>query len=77
MADDDDKQTGTCFNCKEMGHMWRQCPQPLRDDLQQAKDREGLDHRCLNRSGEGGAKGGRPSRKGIIVRTSETTPAPQ
>ena len=77
MADDDDKRTGTCFNCKEMGHMWRQCPQPLRDDLQRAKDREGLDHRRLNRSGEGGAKGGRPSRKGIVVRTSETTPAPQ
>ena len=29
MADDDDKCTGTCFNCKECGHMWRQCPQTL------------------------------------------------
>ena len=57
MADDDNKPTGTCFNCKECGHMWRQCPLALRDDLQRTKDREGLDHRCLNRYGEGVAKG--------------------
>ena len=56
MADDDDKRTGTCFNCNEMGHMWRQWTQPLQEDLQRAKDREGLDHRHLNISGEGGPR---------------------
>ena len=75
MADEDNKRMGICFNCKENGHMWRQCPQTLREDLQRAKDREGLDHRRLNRSGEGGAKGGCPSQKG--GRGPETTPAPQ
>ena len=77
MADDDDKRTGTCFNCKECGHMWRQCPLALREDLQRTKDREGLDHRRLNRYGEGVAKGGRPSQKGTGGRVPESTPTPQ
>ena len=75
MAAADDNRTGTCFNCKECGHQWRQCPQALREDLQRAKNREGLNHKCLNKSGEGIAKGGHPSPKGTASRATEATPA--
>ena len=50
-ADEENKRTGyLCYNCREKGHCWRDCPQPLRQALQKAKDREGIDEQRLNAS---------------------------
>ena len=49
--------------CREKGHHWRDCPQPLRQALQKAKDREGIDEQRLNASGDSGAKGVRSPRE--------------
>ena len=42
---------------RETGHHWRECPRPLRQDLQKAKDHDGTDEQRLNASGDRGAKG--------------------
>ena len=55
-ADDVDHHTGTCYNCKETGHHWRECPHPLIQALQKAKDQDGIDKQRLNASGHSGAK---------------------
>ena len=28
-----ERNTGKCFNCRELGHYWRECPKPLREDF--------------------------------------------
>ena len=72
IADEDDRRIGKCFNCKEEGHQWRQCPRKLREDLRQVLDRQGINDKRLNRSGDGGIKGGRNPRREIAVRAPET-----
>ena len=56
-AYDVDHHMGTCYNCRETGHHERECPHPLRQALQKAKDRDGIDEQRLNASGDSGAKG--------------------
>ena len=56
-ADDVDHHMGTCYNCREPSHHWRECPHPLRQALQKAKDHDGIDEQRLNTSGDSGAKG--------------------
>ena len=48
---------GACFNCRDQGHRWRQCTKPLRQALQEIKDRIGQDSDRLNIFG-GGRNGG-------------------
>ena len=38
-ADDANMFYNMCFNCREPGHMWRDCSKPLRQGLQDLKDR--------------------------------------
>ena len=71
IADEDDKRTGRCFNCKEEGHQWRQCNRRLREDLRKVLERPGVDDKRLNRSGDGGKKGGRNPRREAAARTPE------
>ena len=56
-ADDVDHHTGTCYNCQEPGHHWRDCPHPLRQALQKAKDWDGINEQKLNASGDSRTKG--------------------
>jgi len=70
-ADDEDRFFGTCFNCREIGHRWRDCPKPRRPMLQKAVERQGLDVKRLNASGGGGTKGARDPQPGAV-----TPPAP-
>ena len=49
---------GACFNCRDQGHRWRQCTKPLRQALQEIKDRIGQDGDRLNVFG--GAETGEP-----------------
>ena len=37
-ADVIERQSGKCFNCKELGHYWRDCPKPLREEFQRLQD---------------------------------------
>ena len=36
-ADVIERQSGKCFNCKELGHYWRDCPKPLREESNACK----------------------------------------
>ena len=73
-ADEENKRTGSCYNCRETGHRWRDCPQPLRPALQKAKDREGVDEQRLNASGDSGMKGARGPPK--MAQNQKPSPAP-
>ena len=48
---------GVCFNCRDEGHHWRNCDQPLRPALQEIKDKIGIDSDRLNVFGDDGGKG--------------------
>ena len=53
-----------CYNCRETGHRWQHCPKPLRQALQEIKDRVGRNGDRLNGSGDGGRKGADVPEKG-------------
>ena len=72
-ADDVDHHTETCYNCREPGYHWRECPHPLRQALQKAKDHDGIDEQRLNASGDSGAKGGYGPPK--VAQNQKPTPA--
>ena len=55
-ADETDRRTDTCYNCRESGHHWQECTWPLKAALQKAKGREGIDEKRLNTSGDGGQR---------------------
>ena len=48
---------GVCFNCRDEGHRWCNCKQPLRPALQEIKDKIGVDGDRLNVFGDDGGKG--------------------
>ena len=56
-ADNIEHQDGRCFNCKEAGHFWRECPKPLKEEFKHIRD-----HPCQCQdelNGKGGpGKGG-------------------
>ena len=59
LADNAEKRDGHCHNCKEAGHFWCECQQPLREEFKHLMD---CTHQCqeeLNKNGGPGAKGGR------------------
>ena len=33
-----EQQSGKCFNCKELGHYWRDCPKPLKEEFQRLQE---------------------------------------
>ena len=37
-ADGLERKTGKCFNCQEVGHYWRECPKPLKEDFKHLRD---------------------------------------
>ena len=53
-----------CYNCREPGHRWRDCSKPLRQGLQDLKERAEKDDEWLNGSGGGRYQGGHTPRKG-------------
>ena len=63
-ADDADMFYNMCYNCRKPGHRWRDCSKPLRQGLQDLKDRAEKDDERLNGSGGGGDQGGRAPWKG-------------
>ena len=63
-ADNIDMFYNMCYNCHEPGHRWRDCSKPLRQGLQDLKDRAEKDDERLNGSGDGRDQGGRAPWKG-------------
>ena len=63
-ADDADMFFNLCYNCRESGHRWRDCPKPLRQGLQDLKERVEKYDKRLNRSGGGREQGGHAPQKG-------------
>ena len=59
LADNSERRNGLCFNCKEKGHQWRACPQPLREEMKRYKEKLAQREHQLNRNGGPGTQGGR------------------
>ena len=47
-ADEPDLFFNACYNCRETGHRWRECPKPLCPGLQEVKDRADKEGDQLN-----------------------------
>ena len=58
MADDTEWRDNHCYNCKEKGHFWCQCPKPLKEEFQWLLDHPKQRDNELNKKGGPGAKGG-------------------
>ena len=63
-ADDADMFYNMCYNCRKPGHRWRDCSKPLRQGLQDLKERAEKDDERLNGSGGSRDQGGHAPRKG-------------
>ena len=57
-ADGLERKTRKCFNCQELGHYWRECPKPLKEDFKCLHDQPKRRQEELNGKG-GPGKGGR------------------
>ena len=79
-ADGLERKTGKCFNCRETGHYWRECPKPLKEDFKRLHDQPKRRQEELNVNG-GPRKGGRvpPSASGKpqALAMAPVTQAPQ
>ena len=73
-------QSGKCFNCKEFGHYWRDCPKPLREEFRCLQDHPKRRQEELNGKG-GPGKGGRVPQNANVKQQvpvkAAATPAPQ
>ena len=70
---------GACFNCRDQGHRWRQCTKPLRQALQEIKDRIGQDGDRLNVFGGGGNGGAgipKEDQRGLRAKAADQPPKP-
>ena len=71
---------GACFNCRDEGHRWRNCEQPLRPALQEIKEKCGTDGDRLNVFGDDGGKGAaipKKDQKGQKGKTAAQLPKPK
>ena len=64
MADEGEAFFRKCYNCRELGHPWRECKKPLKPTLKLALNAENerkallAEKKGLNQTGGAGAKGG-------------------
>ena len=76
-AEDNERLTFKCFNCAAEGHRWRDCPQPLREELAQLKDKRVPNPARLNKFGGSATKGVRAPPKAPGPAPHEAAPAAQ
>ena len=76
-AEDNERLTFKCFNCAAEGHRWRDCPQPLREELAQLKDKRVPNPARLNKFGGSAIKGVRAPLKAPGPVPHEAAPAAQ
>ena len=65
LADNAERRDGRCHNCKEPGHFWCECQQPLREDFKCLMDCTCQCQEELNKNGGPRAKGGRAPQVGV------------
>ena len=73
LADNTERRDGHCHNCKETGHFWHKCQQPLREEFKCLMDRT---HQCqeeLNKNGGPRAKGGQAP-QAVLAQPQPMTP---
>ena len=58
LADNAERRDGHCHNCKESGHFWCECQQPLREEFKHLMNPNRQCKEELNKNGDPGAKGG-------------------
>ena len=58
LADNAERRDGCCHNCKETGHFWHECQQPLREEFKCLMDHTRQCQEELNKNGGPRAKGG-------------------
>ena len=58
LADDTERRQGKCYNCCEPGHMWRNCPHPLKEEFRIYQERMRQHQDQLNSNGGPGNQAG-------------------
>ena len=58
LADNAKRRDGHCQNCKETGHFWHECQQPLREEFKHLMDHTRQHQEELNKNGGPRTKGG-------------------
>ena len=58
LADNAKRRDGSCHNCKETGHFWHECQQPLQEEFKCLMDHTRQCQEELNKNGGPEAKGG-------------------
>ena len=72
-ADGIERNTGKCFNCRELGHYWRECPKPLKEDFKRLQEHP---KRCQDElNGNGGPRKGGQVPQNANVKPQVLAPA--
>ena len=73
-ADGIKRNTGKCFNCRELGHYWRECPKPLKEDFKHLQEHPKRHQEEIN--GKGGPRKGGQVTQNANVKPQAPVPAP-
>ena len=73
LADNAERRDGHCHNCKEPGHFWQECQQPLREEFKCLMDCTHQHQEELNKNGGPGAKGGQAP-QAVVAQPQPATP---
>ena len=74
LADNAKRRDGHCHNCKETGHFWHECQQPLREEFKCLMDCTHQRQEELNKNGGPGAKGGQAP-QAVVAQPQPVAPA--
>ena len=73
LADNAERRDGCCYNCKEPGHFWHECHQPLREEFKHLMDHTHQHKEEFNKNGGPRAKGGRAP-PAVVAQPQPVTP---
>ena len=73
LADNAERRDGHCHNCKELGHFWHECQQPLREEFKCLMDHTQQCQEELNKNGGPRAKDGQAP-QAVVAHPQPVTP---